>query len=163
MVIDTDQHRLDLALAHGATHAFCGRSDHAHDWLAELTDGTLADVVYDITGNAAVFASALQLVRTQGILLLMGDTPHPQRQHLTHDVLTRQITIMGTHSDRVPQAMAQWTRDRQIRLFLDYVARGDMRLDDLTDRRIHPDELPALYDSLVAGSPPWLGVLVDWT
>jgi threonine dehydrogenase-like Zn-dependent dehydrogenase len=162
MVVDRDQHRLDLALAHGATDGFRGRADEARTWLAELTDGQDADVVYDVTGHAAVFASALKLVKRNGTLLLMGDTPQPNLQHLTHDVLARQITIKGTHSAQLSPAFAEWTRERQIRLFLDFIARGDMDVAGLVDHRLAPDALPALYTAQLDGPLPYLGVLVDW-
>ena len=109
LVIDLLQRRLDRAVDHGATAAFCGSAADAKDFILEHTDRMLADVVYDVTGNYAVFPMALKLARQHGKVVLQGDSPHPSRQHLTHDVLTRQLHIIGTHNQNLPPKYGYWT------------------------------------------------------
>jgi 2-desacetyl-2-hydroxyethyl bacteriochlorophyllide A dehydrogenase len=162
LAIDTVQMRLDMALAHGATQGFLGSAADARDFVLEHTDGQLADVVYDVTGHYAVFPLALKLVRNFGTLLLLGDTPHPSRQCLTHDVLTRQLRVIGTHNDRLPPEHAHWTGARQAQLFLQYIHRGQMRVADLVTHRFSPMDAPKVYPMLQTEREGTMGVLFDW-
>jgi len=162
LLIDTVQKRLDAALEHGGTHAFCGSAADAREFVAQHTEGTLADVVYDVTGHYAVFPHALKLVRNFGTLILLGDTPHPSRQTLTHDVLNRQIKIVGTHNAKLPPKHAYWTAQRQILLFWQYIHRGQMKVADLITHRYMPEQAKEVYQMLQKDRSSTLGVLFDW-
>jgi len=63
----------------------------------DMTVGRRADVVYDVTGHHAVFATALPLARKFGTVVLLGDAGNPQLQTLTPDVITRGLRIVGAH------------------------------------------------------------------
>jgi threonine dehydrogenase-like Zn-dependent dehydrogenase len=119
-------------------------------------------VVYDVTGHYAVLPMALKLAKDFGRVVLLGDTPHPSRQHLTQDVLARQVTIIGTHNVKLQPEYAWWTSSRQIRLFYQYVGRGQMRVADLITHRFQPEEAPQAYDMLQSDRGATLGVLFDW-
>ena len=139
LAIDTIQQRLDMALAHGATHGFCGSAAEARDFVAQHTNQQMADVVYDVTGHYAVLPMGLKLARNFGKLVLIGDTPHPSRQHLTQDVLTRQVDIIGTHNQKLPPSQAQrWPFEQQTLLFMEYLHRGQMQVSDLITHRFSP-------------------------
>ena len=162
LAIDTVPMRLDVAAAHGATATFCGSAGDARDFVGEHTDGLLADVVYDVTGHWSVLPQALPLARDFGKIMLLGDTPQPSKQHLTHDVLGRQVAVLGTHNIKLQPQYAWWTIRRQIELFFTYVQRGQMHVDDLITHRHPPEEAPALYSRLLADRSDTLGVLFDW-
>ncbi len=163
LAIDTVQQRLDMALAHGATHAFCGSAADACDFVAEHTDQQMADVVYDVTGHYAVLPMGLKLARNFGKLVLIGDTPHPSRQHLTQDVLTRQVDIVGTHNQKLPSSQAQrWPFDQQALLFMEYVRREQMQVSDLITHRFSPTEAPDVYELLQESRGATMGVIFDW-
>jgi len=163
LAIDTIQQRLDMALAHGATHGFCGSAADAHDFVVQHTDQQMADVVYDVTGHYAVLPMGLKLARNFGKLMLIGDTPHPSRQHLTQDVLARQVNIVGTHTSKLPPGKAeQWPAARQMRLFMEYLRRGQMRVSDLITHRFSPTEAPAVYEFLQENRGTTMGVIFDW-
>ena len=162
LAIDTAQHRLDAALAHGATHAFCGGAGDAKPFVEEHTEGNLADVVYDATGHYAVFPLAQALVKNFGTLLLIGDSPHPSRQHLTQDVLTRQLRICGTHNEKLPPAQEWWTPKRQMQLFHTYLLRGQMRTADLITHRFRAADAPQVYADLQRDRSEVIGAMFDW-
>jgi threonine dehydrogenase-like Zn-dependent dehydrogenase len=163
VAIDTVQSRVDIALAHGATSGFCGSAADAGDFVAARTDGVLADAVYDVTGNWAVLPMALKLAKQFGKVILIGDTPFPSRQHLTQDVLARQVTILATHNVKLEPKHAWWTIPRQIALFYGYLRRGQMRSDDLTTHRFRPQQAAECYDLLDRDRGPTMGVVFDWT
>jgi len=163
LAIDTVQQRLDTAMAHGATHTFCGSAADACEFVAQHTDQQMADVVYDVTGHYAVLPMGLKLARSFGKLLLIGAVPYPSRQHLTDDVLCRQVDIIGTITWTLPPGKAQmWPAARQARLFMEYLRRGQMRVSDLITHRFSPTEAPDVYEFLQESRGTTMGVIFDW-
>ena len=162
IAIDPVQARLDTAVAHGATSVFCGNAAEAVAFIEERTDGHLADAVYDVTGHDAVFAEALTLVKTLGMVVLIGDAPHPSRQHLTHDVVRRQVKIAGTQNDFLPPQHAYWCAKHQIPLFYLYLHRGQMRVSDLISHRFAPVRASAAYALLQERRGDTMGVVFEW-
>ena len=162
MLIDTVQSRLDVARNHGATHVFNGSAADAVPFIEEHTGGALADVVFDATGHYAVLPLALKLVRRFGTLMLIGDSPHPSKQVLTADVITRQISIRGTHNESLPPHPEGWDARRQIELFHTYIQRGQMQVEDLITSRHAPQEAPDVYPRLLEGRAETIGVVFDW-
>jgi 2-desacetyl-2-hydroxyethyl bacteriochlorophyllide A dehydrogenase len=165
-VIDTAPARLALAASHGATHTFNLASGDAEDAIAAITDGRLADVVYDITGNAAVLPTAFPLARRFGKVLLLGDTGAPAEQRLTGDIIRRGVTLVGAHSTNPPpQATdyAHWTHRHMTELFFSYLDRGDMQVEDLIMHRYDPRDAASAYAMLTRDRSQAMGVLFDWT
>jgi 2-desacetyl-2-hydroxyethyl bacteriochlorophyllide A dehydrogenase len=165
IAIDPVESRLELARANGATATLALRADQARDAVFELTDGHGADVVYDITGAAPVFAAALPLVRRLGRLVLLGDTGTPTAQHLTLDVIRRGLTIIGAHVLLVPPESTDftpWSELEMQRLFFTYLQRGDMRVAPLLTHRFAPTDAPAAYRLLAERPAEAMGVLFDW-
>ncbi len=166
VVIDTAPARLAMAAAHGATHTLAISSAEAEDAVASITAGRMADVVYDITGNAAVLPTALPLARRFGKVLLLGDTGTPSDQRLTGDVIRRGINIVGAHSTNPPPTAsdyAHWTHEHMTRLFFTYLERGDMHVEDLITHRFDPRQAAGAYDMLTRDRSQAMGVLFDWT
>ena len=163
LAIDPVASRLETATAHGATACFRGTADAARDFVAEHTAGRGADVVYDVTGSDHVLPAALGLVKNLGTLVIIGDCPHPTRQHLTHDVVRRQIKIIGTQNDYLPPQHDYWVAARQIPLFYRYLHRGEMRVSDLISHRFLPAEAANAYALLQENRASTMGVLFRWS
>jgi threonine dehydrogenase-like Zn-dependent dehydrogenase len=118
----------------------------------------LADVVYDVTGHWAV----LPLARQFGKVVLIGDSPEPTRQHLTQDVLARQVDVLGTHNAKLPPHDAEWTQSRQVALFYTYLVRGQMSMADLITHHFWPEQATEVYPMLQENRSATLGVIFDW-
>ena len=162
IAIDPLASRLQVAIDHGATHQFAGSAGDALPFVEELTGGLRADVVFDATGHPPVLPLALALARQFGLVMLIGDAPNPSRQVLTSDVITRQISIRGTHNENLPGDQALWSPARQAELFYTYLMRGQMRVDDLITARHSPADAPRVYARLLNDRGASLGVLFDW-
>ncbi|MDP7396332.1 MAG: zinc-binding dehydrogenase [Lentisphaeria bacterium] len=162
LVVDPAESRLAMAQAHGATEVFCGSAADAATFVGDHTNGDLADVVFEATGNHAVFPMALPLVRQFGTLMLIGDSPVPSKQVLTADIITRQISVRGTHNESLEPGIATWSGAQQIELFYTYLQRHQMRVSDLITSRHAPDEAPAVYAKLMNDRADTVGVLFDW-
>lgn len=163
LAIDTVPARIAAALDHGATAAFEGDVRAAREFVLEHTGGRLADAVYDVTGHFSVLPLALPLAREFGRLMLLGDSPFPSRQHLTYDVVSRGVRIIGSRSSWLPDAHAWWTPRRQIELLHTYLRRGQMRLDDLITHRFRPEDAATVYPMLMNDRGATIGCVFDWT
>ncbi|MDE0100188.1 MAG: zinc-binding dehydrogenase [Truepera sp.] len=162
LAVDPVESRLAVAAAHGATQTFAGTAADALPFVADHTGGRLADVVFDATGHYAVFPLALKLVRNFGTLMLIGDSPHPGKQVLTADIVTRQITVCGSHNERLPDERV-WTMQQQIELLYTYLSRNQMRVDDLITKLHAPGEAPGVYTELFVNRSETIGVGFDWS
>lgn len=166
IVVDPAEPRLKMAQAHGATTVIAKKVEHAREEILALTEGKGAEVVYDVTGIASVFAPAITLLRRFGKLILLGDTGEPSQQYLTGDVITKGLRIIGTHASNPPEVStdhAPWTQSEMYKLFFTYVARGDMRVNDLITHRYTPHEAPQAYYMLRHDRSAAMGVVFDWT
>ncbi|HEX8234967.1 MAG TPA: zinc-binding dehydrogenase [Abditibacteriaceae bacterium] len=164
IAIDTAPLRLEMAKAHGATQILQVGVAEAREQVEALTQGRLADVVYDVTGHAAVFSHALGLVRRSGTLLLLGDTGTPAEQRLTSDVVTRGVKIVGAHDTDTPWASdyEYWTQAKMGQLFFSYLQRGQMRVSDLVTHRFSPRDATQTYRLLETDRAAVMGVIFDW-
>lgn len=166
IVVDPAEPRLKMAQAHGATTVIAKKVEDAREEILALTGGKGAEVVYDVTGIASVFAPAITLLRRFGKLILLGDTGEPSQQYLTGDVITKGLRIIGTHASNPPEVStdhAPWTQSEMYKLFFTYVARGDMRVNDLITHRYTPHEAPQAYHMLRHDRSAAMGVVFDWT
>ena len=166
MVIDTAPARLAMAAAHGATHTLQMTAADAEEAIASSTRDRLADVVYDITGNAAVLPTAFPLARRFGKVLLLGDTGTPSDQRLTGDIIRRGVTLVGAHSTNPPPVAsdyAHWTHEHMTELFFTYLERGQMKVEDLVTHRYDPRLAAEAYGMLTQDRSQAMGVLFDWT
>jgi 2-desacetyl-2-hydroxyethyl bacteriochlorophyllide A dehydrogenase len=165
VAIDTEQSRLELARAHGATHAVRGLAQDALAQVEELTGGRLLDVVYDVTGHPKALAQCIPLVRRLGRIVLVGDTPNPTAQHLAPGVVNRSIAILGIHGTMTPEHATEfnpWTRAEVTQLYFDYVLQGRMHVADLVTRHADPGDAASVYELLTSARGPEMGVLFDW-
>ena len=161
IAIDPVANRLEIAKAHGATQAFAGSAADAGQFVADHTGGRLADVVFDATGHYAVFPLALKLVRQFGTMILVGDSPYPSRQKLTADIVTRQITVRGSHNEYLPDERL-WPMHRQIDLLYRYIERGQVKVDDLITSRRSPHDAQQVYSDMLTNRAENIGVAFDW-
>jgi 2-desacetyl-2-hydroxyethyl bacteriochlorophyllide A dehydrogenase len=161
LAIDRVPGRLAMAAEHGATQTYAGNVADALDFVLDHTNGRRADIVFDVTGHYAVLPLALNLARNFGTLMLIGDPSHPGKQVLTGDVLTRQIAIRGSHNEKLADGRI-WDASKQIELFYNYVARGQMRVDDLITSVHPPSEAAAVYAQLLKDRSQAVGVAFDW-
>lgn len=165
IAIDTAPLRVEMARAHGATQVLQMGVDEAAGPVDEITGGLGADVVFDVTGHAPVFASALHLLRRFGRLVLLGDTGNPGEQCLGPDVINKDLQILGAHDKNPPgesSDFAQWSRREMISLFFKLIERGQVRVDDLITHAYEAQNAPMAYRMLQTNRAEAMGVLLDF-
>jgi len=160
IVVDPVSMRLEMAKRGGATATLATPIDKAADEIKKLNYGRLPRVVVDTTGNEHVFASALTLVARMGKLVLLGDTGSPSKQHLTADVVTRGVTIVGAHDGLED---GEWNAPRIFRLFFNMVQSGRFDLNGLITHTFQPRDYQKAYDIANTKRGETMGIVFDWT
>jgi threonine dehydrogenase-like Zn-dependent dehydrogenase len=159
VVVARSRPRLDVALAHGATHAVTADVAHARDEVLALTSGEGAAVVFDVTGSEPAFAGTLRLARRHGTVVLLGDAGYPSEQRLGSELLLNGLRVVGAHFEHADTT----ERRRMAGDFFAAVRDGEVVVEDLITSRVSPREATSLYASLSEEDPSRLGVLFDWS
>ncbi len=166
IAIDPVSRRLDMAQTHGATHTLALGVREARESIKEITGGKMLDVVYDITGNPAVLAPCVPLLRRLGRIVLLEDTPTPTQQCLGPGVVSDSIAILGIHAYMTPSEASvfnPWIRSEEVALFFDYLVQGRMKVSDLITHRYSPVDAPDVYAGLVQDRSSSMGLIFDWS
>ena len=179
VVVDPLADRLPVATQGGATAVIAAHSDSCLDQVRAATGGSLPSVVIDATGHADVFADALRLAAFRGRVVLVGDTGTPERQHLTMDVLTRGLTIVGTHAMHLAHVLGLVSGDtfgdpasiaavgrassRFGALFFDLVRTGRFPLEQLVSHTFAPADCAEAYALANHRRGDTTGIVFDWS
>ncbi len=166
IAVDPSPVRCRLAEGRGPTRVLCCGAGEAEAQVAELTRGRGAHLVYDITGHPAVFHPALRMLGRRGRLGLIGDVAFPSRQSLTHDLISRSISIIGAHATTPPwqgNPYYPWGRREMNEFLFDLVLDHRIDLEEMITHTITPQEAPAAYRALLADREGVLGMVIDWT
>lgn len=160
MVVDSIAGRLEMAKLGGATATISQPIAQAREAILAANKGELPHIVMDSTGHAAVFASALGLVRNFGRVVIMGDTGTPSGQHLTGDVVGRGIHIVGAHDGH---NTAEWNQNTIIELFFSLAASGRFSLDKLNTHHFKPEEFAEAYSIANRDRASTMGIVFNWS
>ena len=159
IVADMVPLRLELAKRGGATVTVAEPIETAAEKITAANGGALPDVVIDTTGNSNVFTSALRLVRTQGRMVLLGDTGSPDEQHLIPDVICRSLSIVGAHDGTED---AHWNKEIICALFFAFAGDGRFRMDGLNTHVFKPEQCAEAYATANTRRGETKGILFDW-
>lgn len=181
LVVDPMPMRLGLAQQGGATSVVDSAIAECMEAVRAANDGQLPSVVIDATGNASVFAEALKLVGFGGRLVLVGDPGSPELQHLTSDVLTRGLTIVGSHGSHLAHVLGlaqgdpfaagleallathQLASRHFAEIFFDLVRAGQFDLEGLVTHEFSPEQCEEAYTVANERRGEAMGILFDWT
>jgi 2-desacetyl-2-hydroxyethyl bacteriochlorophyllide A dehydrogenase len=159
-VIEPVAIRRTLAERGGATTAVADLTDR--DGVIAACDGRQPACVIDTTGNADVLAAVLPVVAMQGRVVVLGNTGSPTRQHLTDDLITKGLQIVGAH-DVLSMLGPAWDGDRSLHdLFFHLMRTGRFDLDGLITDVVSPAHADAAYRAVDERPDEHLGVCFDW-
>ncbi|HRK20294.1 MAG TPA: zinc-binding alcohol dehydrogenase [Fimbriimonadaceae bacterium] len=159
VMVDPISLRLEMAKTGGATAVLAARVEDVGDQLIDLCGGQAPRVVVDATGHPSVLSHCLPLPRWRGAVLLLGDAGAPTTQHITKDVVTRGIQIIGAH---IRHEEDGWTERAVVDLFFDLARRGVFKLDGLNTHRYRPEQCVEAYSHLIEGREKTMGILFDF-
>ena len=172
--IDTDEERLRLAAAFGAT-PLNGRELDVAAAVLSMTDGTGADAVLltlSSASNEPVHNAAL-MSRKRGRIVLVGVTG---LQLSRDDFYAKELTFAVSCSygpgrydsgyeeegNDYPIGFVRWTEQRNFDAVLQLMSRGSVDPRPLISHRFSFDASPEAYDLLTSDAPS-LGIVLDYS
>ncbi len=165
IAIDKSIERLKSAKKHGATHSFSCDFEETLEQVKAITGDNMLDVVFDITGNPEVLSHSIRLLRKLGRVVLLGDTPTPNKQYLGPGVVSKGIKIIGVHGFIYPTEytiFTPWTKNKMIELFYSFIIRKRMNVKDLITNYYSPIDATKVYSNLVSNRYKDIGIIFNW-
>jgi len=135
IVIDLDDHRLDVAQDLGATAVINSTDGHAVERVMQLTDGIGVDVAIEAVGTPATFDICQAIVAPGGHLANVGVHGKPVALHL-ETLWDRNITLTTRLVDTITTPM-----------LLKMVQSGKLRPAKLVTHRFALDDVMKAYDA----------------
>ncbi len=133
--------------------------------VKEHTHGRMADIVYEITGNAALIPGEFAPLKLQGRMVIVS-SPYKQTMFDFNELCNvPSFTIIGAHGKSSPACETpynQWTRPRNTELFFDFVASGELDVEALISHKATYDKAPELYHMLLEDRSRAMGVVLAW-
>lgn len=157
-VVDPFPSRLEHARAGGAHEVHASTLDQAPPSLIE--DEHSRATIIDTTGNAEVFSEVLRRAPRFGRVVLLGDAGNPADQHLTSDLLFKDLSVVGAFGAQVTE---EWPNRRIRDLFLGLVAAGRFPLEGMVTESFAPSDCQRAYERLVGERSSFMGAAFDWS
>ena len=141
------------------------RAGSVPDMVRDRAAGRLADVVFEVTGNAAAIAEQVAALRDRGRFVILGSPRGVEPFDFYHDCHRPGYEIIGAHARTHPPVETsgnQWTRPRHRQLFMSLLTQGRFSVTELISHRTAYDEAAAQYEQLLADRTQALGVIFEW-
>ena len=149
--VDLFAKRVAIAGA-GGIHALNPQQSDVGQMVNDLTDGRMAEVVIEATGNPAVIEQALELAGDGGRVVLLGSPRGTVEIDPYGAVHHKGVSLIGAHarvSGHPYTIQDPWTRARNLDLVLRLFADGSLLSEGLISHRVAPDEVGETYEMLV--------------
>lgn len=167
-LIGHHQFRMAAARQGGADAAWDERTTDIPMAFQQLTDGRLADIVYETAGRVAAVELAFQTVRLAGTVVLLGGIREKVTFDLPifyHQFQLRDLTLMAASQPVRPETESNyfhWSQKRNRELILDLLAQKMLKIEHLISQQFPADEAAQAYQLLSNRRDITLGMLLDW-
>ncbi len=142
------------------------KAEDAVEVVKELTNGRMADVAFEVTGNPDIIPQEFGVLRKQGKLVIVSSPRGVTKNFDFHDLCNSpSYTIIGAHNGSHPQHETpynQWTRERHAELFFNLVADGELDIKPLISHQEPYTEALKLYEMLLKDRTQAMGVIMEW-
>jgi 2-desacetyl-2-hydroxyethyl bacteriochlorophyllide A dehydrogenase len=165
LAVDVGESRLDLLPRHPAVVPVNPQRDNVKEKVREATRGRMADIVIEVTGMQTLIPEQIRLLHEEGTLGIVSG-PRGMTEMDFHDLCNiPSVRIIGVHNGSHPKhatASDPWTKNRDVEMFLDLVADGDLDMAPLVTHKKPYTEAPEMYRMLLEDRTQAVGVLFDW-
>jgi L-iditol 2-dehydrogenase len=148
IAVDTDEARLKLALAAGATDAVDPKAAGAVEAIHALTDGRGADVALECVGATEPIRTAIGAVRKGGAVTLVGNVS-PEIEFPLQSVVSRQIRVQGSCAS-----------NGEYPACIELLSRGAIQVDSLISAVAPLAEGASWFDRLYRHEPNLMKVIL---
>ncbi len=133
--------------------------------VKKYTRERMADVVFEVTGNAKLIPDEFKVLHDQGRFVVMS-SPRDKTEFDFHDLCNRPShTIIGAHNYSHPAVATYenpWTAMRHCELFFDLVADGELDVKRMISHRVDYSDAPEIYYELLKDRSKYMGIVIDW-
>ncbi|MEM3546231.1 MAG: zinc-binding dehydrogenase [Candidatus Bathyarchaeia archaeon] len=167
IAVDVADKRLELARLSGATASikYTGYEDLERE-IKRLTDGRMADVVFEVTGNPNVIPWAIKLAKKPlGRFIVLSSPRGPTTLDFHDEVNSPSRIIIGTHFGSQPfyeTPYNPWTRKRNTELFFNLLKANIINLNHFITHVYPWRKASEAYKMLVENRTQALAVLLDF-
>ena len=162
--VDLYENRLKLGKESGATHVINSRKEDVYERVKDITEGRMADIVFEVTGNPQVISWGIKLVRTLGRFIVLSSPRGPTAIDFHDEVNAPSRIIMGTHFSSQPlfeTPYYPWTRKRNVELFFRLLLDGIVRVRHLITHVVPLEDVEKAYELLLNKKNETLAVVLD--
>ena len=162
--VDLYENRLKLGKESGATHVINSRKEDVYERVKDITEGRMADIVFEVTGNPQVISWGIKLVRTLGRFIVLSSPRGPTAIDFHDEVNAPSRIIMGTHFSSQPlfeTPYYPWTRKRNVELFFRLLLDGIVRVRHLITHVVSLEDVEKAYELLLNKKNETLAVVLD--
>lgn len=128
-------------------------------------DDSLADVVFELTGNPDAIPGEFDVLRDQGRFVVLSSPRGPTTFDFHQRCNAPSYEIIGAHNKSHPDRATRqqpWTQHNHCDLFFQYLAEGSLTVDSLVSDRVDYSDAPDLYETLLEDRTTAMGVLLEW-
>jgi 2-desacetyl-2-hydroxyethyl bacteriochlorophyllide A dehydrogenase len=165
IAVDTSDFRLDILPEDVSLIKVNPLKEDLQERLKKHSRGRMADVVFEVTGNAKLIPDEFKVLHEQGRFVVMS-SPRDKTAFDFHDLCNRPShTIIGAHNFSHPKVATYenpWTAVRHCELFFDLVADGELDVRRMISHRLDYREAPGIYHELLEDRSRYMGIVIDW-
>jgi len=165
IAIDTDPQRLATARGFGA-ETIDPSSEDPIARVKALTGGAGVSLCIEAANTARVFPTAMAILGLRGRLVTTSTIFEPVPIRILHDMIERELTIIGAHQPKCPMhgnAYYPWTQLGNRQAAMRAIHAGTVNLEHGLSHRTTPDEAPELYARFLGGDRSIVGMLINWS
>jgi predicted dehydrogenase/threonine dehydrogenase-like Zn-dependent dehydrogenase len=173
--IDLSQDRVDKAVSLGLENGLNASKEDVMGEVIRNTDGYGADcvIITATSQNSKVTNQAIEMCRKKGRVVIVGvvglDLKREEFYRKELDVLISTSYGPGRYDERYekegcdyPYAYVRWTENRNMREYLNLLAKNKVKIDPLIDRVYKLEDAGKAYDELKSGDKKPLIVLFEY-
>jgi 2-desacetyl-2-hydroxyethyl bacteriochlorophyllide A dehydrogenase len=166
MGTDLSDARLEIARAHGATHALNPHRDDLAAAVHRLTNGRGLDCVIEASGYPDQLPLLFDLARIGGRIVLLGSIWHRTVELDLMPFHLKELTLLGVHQPKCPAVETPyfpWTQPYNRRQMLKMIGDGRLQVRPLITHLLPFTHAAEAYRLLREERDKALGVVLDFT
>ncbi|MDD5727579.1 MAG: zinc-binding dehydrogenase [Victivallales bacterium] len=141
------------------------KTQDINETVKQNTAERMADVAFEVTGNAKLIPSEFGVLHDQARFVVMS-SPRDKTEFDFHDLCNRPShTIIGAHNFSHPKFATYenpWTAERDCELFFDLVADGELDVKKMISHQVDYRDAPQIYYRLLQNRSQYMGIVINW-